>query len=624
MKDRDRIKERMKIVLGCLASFVLLAFVFFVAVKTNIAQGDRKSQSSLKEIEKRQELLLLDSGKSTWEYIDTGKMPDTDQKDPLAWTRTQYAAAGWKTAAGSFGSVKGELEQQAENKLPRNLLNLYQEDGRTVPVYCFRSAFYVEDLKSVSSLEGKILYDDSALIYLNGQLVYALNNPDNGYAQEGYGAKKTVDAPATDQFVISDLSSLKEGKNILAVELHQIHEGSSDIYFDLKYLKAFGEDVSAKTPVLDGLVLEPGKTQDSILVNWVSGEKGAYEIQWKEAAQESSATNGWKSILMGGLKTSINGMYAYTSSFDGLTAGLQYSYRVKSLADGSLSEEKSFTVPSGEGFTFCFAGDPQIGSGDLEKDGTAWSKALEAGLAAVPETAFVISAGDQIDSSDEDDAMREFMAFRDPETLKRLPVAVNRGNHESSQTGMDEQFQRFEGSDENYWFTYQDTLFYAINTNSKNYEEQLKRLRVAIREASPRWIVVTMHYSMFGGKDRSEDESVMNTRAAYAQAFSDLGVDIVLSGHDHLYSRSYLLYGESVTERESGVKNPGEVLYLSGGTSTGSKYYKKEDTVYPYTAFTDKERLKTLSFIKIEGDSLSLVTYSLPDMEIVDQCEISK
>lgn len=624
MKDRDSKRERIKIVLGCLASFVLLALVFFIAVETNTAQGNKKSQSPLQEMEERQEILLVESGKSKWEYFDSGAKPDTDQYDSLAWTRSEYETADWKTAMGSFGSVKGELEQQAENKLSRNLLKLYQEDGRTVPVYYFRTVFYVDDPDSLRSLEGKILYDDSALIYLNGQLVYSLNNPDNGYEGEGYGAKKTVDSPATDQFVISDLSSLKVGKNILSVELHQIHETSSDIYFDMKYLKAFKEAAPVKEPVIDGLVLEPGKTRDSVLVNWVSGEKGAYEVQWKDAASTNSVSNVWSSVLMGRLKTAINGMYAYTASLDGLTAGHQYSYRVRSLSEGTLSEEKSFTVPAGEDFTFCFAGDPQIGSEDLEEDGIAWSEALEAGLAAVPDTAFVITAGDQIDSSDEVDAMEEFMAFRAPEVLKKLPVAVNRGNHESSQTGMDEQFQRFEGSDENYWFTYRSTLFYAINTNSKNYEDQLKRLRVAIREASPRWIVVTMHYSMFGGKDRSEDESIMSTRAAYAQAFSDLGVDIVLSGHDHLYSRSYLMNGETVTERESGLKNTGEVLYLSGGTSTGSKYYKKEDTVYPYTAFTDKERLKTLTFIKVEEDSLSLVTYSIPDMKVVDQCEISK
>lgn len=110
----------------------------------------------------------------------------------------------------------------------------------------------------------------------------------------------------------------------------------------------------------------------------------------------------------------------------------------------------------------------------------------------------------------------EFVAFRYREVLKSIPVAVVWGNHESSQTGMDKQFERFGGAEHNYYFTYRNVLFFAINTNSKNYEEQLEYLKKAIKSTSAEWTVVMMHYSMFGGKDRSQAESVMNTRAAYA------------------------------------------------------------------------------------------------------------
>ena len=81
-----------------------------------------------------------------------------------------------------------------------------------------------------------------------------------------------------------------------------------------------------------------------------------------------------------------------------------------------------------------------------------------------------------------------------------------------------------------------------------------------------------MHYSMISAGPHSDEEKILNLRKVYNEAFSELDVDLVLSGHDHLYARTYLMKGMKSTGNASGLKKQGETLYLSGTSSTGSKY----------------------------------------------------
>jgi hypothetical protein len=54
------------------------------------------------------------------------------------------------------------------------------------------------------------------------------------------------------------------------------------------------------------------------------------------------------------------------------------------------------------------------------------------------------------------------------------------------------------------------------------------------------------HHSIYSPADHANDTDNQKRRLDFPQAFSALGVDLVLQGHDHSYSRSYLI--------ESGVK----------------------------------------------------------------------
>ena len=65
----------------------------------------------------------------------------------------------------------------------------------------------------------------------------------------------------------------------------------------------------------------------------------------------------------------------------------------------------------------------------------------------------------------------------------------------------------------------------------------------------------------------------------FPTAFSNLGVDLVLQGHDHSYSRSYALKNgqkSDVAEQPGAAQvtqGVGGVIYVTGNSASGSKYY---------------------------------------------------
>ena len=477
-------------------------------------------------------------------------------------------------------------------KYPSNLLNYYSAKKKALPVYYFRTEFEVDDAREIFQLSGEIQFDDSVIIYLNGKEIYKDNEPTEGYDPgTGYGAKEGVETSWNRVFSVENTTALKNGTNCIAVEVHQIHEDSSDVYFDFKEFKGTPEWNEVETLDADGLILQPGDTNNQMLVNWLTPQKGGYNVQYCRKVDDFY---NYTELEME--RVEIEGQYCYKARLSNLRAGETYSYRLCNRKNGAHSEVFNFTTAKqGEGVKFLFVGDPQIGAGEsVQQDGEAWKRTLEVGKHILPNAEFLISAGDQSDSSKTDIAIEEYYEFRSPDELKNIPVAVNKGNHDTVKEIYEEQFMPpGVWDDANYYFARDGVLFFALNSNSGSYATQIEYLKKAIQNTNPEWIIVTMHYSMFSAGPHSDEEKILNLRKVYNEAFSELDVDLVLSGHDHLYARTYLMKGMKSTGNASGLKKQGETLYLSGTSSTGSKFYEKESGKKGYIAFYDGETEKT-------------------------------
>ena len=90
-----------------------------------------------------------------------------------------------------------------------------------IPAYFFRTTIELEDIDSISALNGEIFYDDAAIIYINGEEVHRAGVPEGGYTQNLEYGGTNAGTPINNKFQITDLSMLKEGSNTVSVELHQ-------------------------------------------------------------------------------------------------------------------------------------------------------------------------------------------------------------------------------------------------------------------------------------------------------------------------------------------------------------------------------------------------------------------
>ena len=122
-----------------------------------------------------------------------------------------------------------------------------------------------------------------------------------------------------------------------------------------------------------------------------------------------------------------------------------------------------------------------------------------------------------------------------------------------------------------------------------------------------------MHHALFSQGNNYTDDDVILLRKDLAPVFGELDVDAVFSGHDHTYSRSYLMRGGEIVPYEGrrAVRGPNETLYVSLNCSTGAKFYDLEDA-QPYTAFCEQTYRAALTRVNITPRRLAITTWE-PD-----------
>lgn len=94
----------------------------------------------------------------------------------------------------------------------------------------------MDDAREIFQLSGEIQFDDSVILISEWKRKYTkIMNRQKVMTQEpGMERKEGVKHLGTGFFSRRNTTALKNGTNCIAVEVHQIHEDSSDVYFDFK------------------------------------------------------------------------------------------------------------------------------------------------------------------------------------------------------------------------------------------------------------------------------------------------------------------------------------------------------------------------------------------------------
>ena len=89
---------------------------------------------------------------------------------------------------------------------------------------------------------------------------------------------------------------------------------------------------------------------------------------------------------------------------------------------------------------------------------------------------------------------------------------------------------------------YDNTLFMVINSNNRSTAEHKEFMESAIAQnPDVRWKTVVFHHSVYSTASHVNDGDIIERREELPPVMSELGIDVVLMGHDHVYTRTYMM-----------------------------------------------------------------------------------
>lgn len=289
-----------------------------------------------------------------------------------------------------------------------------------------------------------------------------------------------------------------------------------------------------------------------------------------------------------------------------LLPGTKYAYRVGH--DSAWSEWSQFTTAAERAapFEFVFLGDPQ------NSIKSQVSRLFHEALVQAPRAAFWLFTGDLIGMPQYDSLWDElFQAAGFIFTM--IPSVMVPGNHEYIADGdkgpkhlvplwrshFSLPWNGIAGLEEtSYSFDYQGVRIIMINGN-EYLEEQAAWLEDLLSNNPNRWTIVSMHQPVFSvGRERDQ----RRTRDAFMPLFDRYGVDVVLTGHDHAYARSFKLHNGVPV----GAADVGTVYVVS---VSGPKAYPLSTT---YAPLMEKMGTGMLLFqvLRIDGGMLTFRSYT--------------
>ncbi len=401
------------------------------------------------------------------------------------------------------------------------------------------------------------------------------------------------------------------------------------------------------------ITLSPGGDPTQLNFTWYSSNSKATPVVQVALKSDVTGTDFpvSKAQTFNG-QTSI-GNSGFTSnkvSTSGYKSSSQYVYR---LGDGTnWSPMYNYNTYDKNNYSFLFAGDPQIGAGgDITKDTAGWVDTLNKATKLFTDSSFMISVGDQVNNGKELNGGSnelEYSGYFAPEQLKSLPVAAIPGNHETYGPGHNTHFNApnlstkygsFDagtsgGTDSgtDYYFTYNNTLYMMLNSNDVNEGEHKQFMTDAIaKNPNITWKVVVLHHSVYSSADHETDADIIQRRNDLPPIFDSLGIDVVLDGHDHCYTRTYQMKGGQPIKTQNidsqgRIVNPTGTLYITANSASGSKYYEIAipGTNNYYEAKKEQIHVPTFSRVTVTPSSFTITTYRTDTMAQTDSYALVK
>ena len=393
----------------------------------------------------------------------------------------------------------------------------------------------------------------------------------------------------------------------------------------------------------------------NLVMNIGNDESQVIFVWYNQTATPDSMVFGGQHYVAATEEANQGGYTINRVVINNLQPNTDYTYYIENGDDATQAYSYSTGDFTSNALDIAVVGDPQIGSsGDNESDTNGWNETLDTITTDGTDYDFLFSLGDQIDTyynGENGDAVEaEYDGFLSSDKLAGLPLATLVGNHDNGNNAalytdhfahpnVSSYGESLSTGTGDYYFTYNDVLFMVLNTSNLSIAEHKAFMEETLKNHGDeaKWTIVAFHKSIYSVASHVTESDIVTLRNGLAPIFTDLDIDLVIQGHDHVYARSYMMGGvdgmtaqitdennrDMLTGQES-FTNPDGVMYVTFNSGPGSKNYDITQEAFPYTDVQYQNNGRSYSHLSVDGDSLTVTTYNLENGTVTDTFTINK
>ncbi|MGT2509358.1 phosphodiester glycosidase family protein [Cupriavidus basilensis] len=373
--------------------------------------------------------------------------------------------------------------------------------------------------------------------------------------------------------------------------------------------------------------LTPGSETSSINVSWFTGlDAQSSVVRFGVNGALNSVVEGTSEVVPFLYGSEARVVRIHHAKMSGLQPGTAYGY---SVGDGSQQVSPVYTFKTDnrdDAVDILLFGDTQTLSNENIFNGSGLVNELYRKMQAqLPGGELIMHVGDITDDITDFRLQRLFFdAMQGEGKLASKIFVPTQGNHEVLNEGATKFASFFPvpyaaGSTAtpydhaNYSFDYGNMHVAVISSEppgKSDWESMMRWLEADMIASTKTWKILMLHRPPYNGNPASGNDR----SATYVPPIVDrAGIDLVISGHDHMYSRTLPLKG--------GVPTAGGATYLTAGSDSAKYYDNDGGGVARIADVLFDENVNTYTTLSIRGDRMTVLTRTL-DGRIVDDATL--
>ena len=506
---------------------------------------------------------------SQWKYLDNGSNQGT------SWRNSNFNDASWVLGASELGY--GETGQNTTVSYGSN------SNNKHITTY-FRKTISISDLSLFTGIKMNIKRDDGIVVYVNGVQVYIDNITSNP-------THTTLASLANDDgnsvlTTVLPTSFFLSGNNVIAVEIHQTSNTSSDITFDM-------ELIATSNPILiRGPYLQVGTT-DAVTIRWRTNIETDSKVSW------GTTFGVYPNSLVDAVLTT-----EHSVRISPLTADTKYFYKIGSSTytlQGDSSDNFITLPPANTSRKMRFIGLGDCGVGSSNQLNVRNSLINYIGSNDID--AMLLFGDNAYTVGSDSQYQNNFFDIYKDSFLKKYKLYPAPGNHDygnsAANTGsrtmpyhlnftvpqVGEIGGEPSGVSNYYSFNIGNIHFISLDSYGKDDANTTKMYDLNGAQATwllndlasntQKWTVVYFHHPPYTKTSHNSDteQDLVAIREKFIRVLEQNGVDLILCGHSHGYERSYLLktfYNNFTSPLNDSDFNP--TLHTGTGTTQNAIY----------------------------------------------------